>query len=332
MAQVDISVIILTYNSDYGKTISTINSILNQKNCSLEIIVADDGSKENNFSCLDSYFSSCDFHNYQLIGDGINRGTVSNLYKAVQKSNGDCIKPISPGDYLFDETTLFNMMTVLKSNESAACFGKAIYYMVQHNAFLFTPYSHNPYFIKPYIQQNIKKIRANYLVFRDPILGASLMYDKKALVNELSIINNHVRYCEDSVLNLMVAKSNSIVFLNKNVIFYESNTGISSKKKSKWTKFIYNDNHFVFDYLTQNNLLTISEFKKSFSNNRLIRFFLTVRFCFFKFLCRKIDRRHKIVKKMPIVLVNQIEYISAFSNTKNDFLKNRGKMIEIQID
>ena len=46
---IDMSVIVVTYNSEWEKIKITLNSILRQKNISLQIIVADDGS-ENIFS------------------------------------------------------------------------------------------------------------------------------------------------------------------------------------------------------------------------------------------------------------------------------------------
>lgn len=309
MKNIDVSVIILTYNSDFDKTIKTINSVLNQKNCSFEILIADDGSVCNNFETIKKYLENVSYDDFKLLGDGTNRGTVTNLYNALSSANGKFIKPISPGDYLFSENTLSEMMNFQKRNVAQACFGKAIFYSVKNGNYYYSPFRKHPYFLKPYIKQDKKEIRDNYLVVRDPILGAALLYDKECLQKSLEIFNGKVKYCEDSALNLMAAEGKKIVYLPEQVIFYEANTGISAKKNDKWSKAIYEDNRVVFSYLLQNGLISNKEYYKSFPINKIQKIALFLEFSFSKFLKRKMDRRHKIIVKLPNNLINGIKSI-----------------------
>ena len=41
----DVSVCVITYRSDYNKLLTTLASVLHQKNCVFEIIIADDGTE-----------------------------------------------------------------------------------------------------------------------------------------------------------------------------------------------------------------------------------------------------------------------------------------------
>lgn len=308
MNKFNVTVIILTYNSDYEKTIKTVTSVLNQENCTFEIIISDDGSAFNNFENITVYFEKCLFKNYTLLGDGINRGTVSNLYNALKHASGKYIKPISPGDYLYSNTTLYDMMSFMVSQNARACFGKAVFYLNKNENYSVMPYTRHPYFIKPYIKQNK---RNNYFIAYDPILGAAVLYEKENLEVSLKRFNGNVKYCEDySVLNLMTAENKRIVYLTKPVVFYESNTGISTSRNDKWTKAILKDNEYVFSYLLNEGLITKKEYYEFCPANMKQKITFIFHLGVFNFLKRKIDIRRKVIKKMPNILLRQMKNIT----------------------
>ena len=272
----DYSVIILTYNSDFSKTKKTINSILKQTNVSYEIIIADDGSRCTNFEEIENYFHEIHFTNYKLLTASKNRGTVINLYNAVQQAEGQYVKDISPGDFLFDSNVLNKILKLSKNENAPVCFGRALHYLKNENSYE-TIDRKNPYFIKPYIQKSSKQIRHNYLVSRDPLLGAALIFDTMKLLNYLQLIIGKAIYCEDSVLNLFAAKGEKISFYDDYFIFYETNVGISSvSNMSKWGKLIYEDNKKVFSYLLSEHDISYLEYLKSFSSYRKIRIILSI--------------------------------------------------------
>ena len=308
----DVSVVVLTYNSDYQKTIKTINSVLNQKNCSFEILIADDGSKNNNFKELENYLKSVNFSDYKLIGDGINRGTYSNLFNALKLAKGKYIKPISPGDYLYNDETLSSLYLYSIKNNAKVSFGDAVYYYQDENL-KYYPNRHHPYFLRPYIKQNSKKIRNNYLISRDAILGAALFYEYDSLLEILNILNGKVKYCEDSTINIMAAKNMTISYLNKSVIFYESDSGISANKKGKWYNLIKEDNRIVFQYLLENKLISKAEFYKSFPKNIVQKIILTILLDFFNAFRKKITFFDTKTKKMPADLSEKIYKITELS-------------------
>jgi len=97
------SVLVLQYNASVIEVQKTIQSILRQQNIEFEIVVADDGSKENHFTQLEDYFKARGFSHYTLVNNPHNGGTVKNILSGVKMCNGKYVKCISPGDYLYDE-------------------------------------------------------------------------------------------------------------------------------------------------------------------------------------------------------------------------------------
>ena len=68
----DISVIVVTYNQDVNKTLTTIHSILIQKDVTIQLIVADDGSDCDNFTYIKKYLESKKVEGYVLLNNNDN--------------------------------------------------------------------------------------------------------------------------------------------------------------------------------------------------------------------------------------------------------------------
>lgn len=95
-----VSVIVGAYRPDLHKMLLTLRSILLQKKCSYEIILTDDGSKENYFAEVKDFFARAPFSDYKLLPSEKNQGTVLNVWKALQVAQGEYIRLISPGDFM----------------------------------------------------------------------------------------------------------------------------------------------------------------------------------------------------------------------------------------
>ena len=54
---VEVSVLVLTYNSNLDKLIDTVKSVIDQRGVSLEIVISDDGSKVKHFDELKDFFT-----------------------------------------------------------------------------------------------------------------------------------------------------------------------------------------------------------------------------------------------------------------------------------
>ena len=164
MNEINFSIIVATYNPNYTKLFQTLNSIIVQKKCSFEIIIADDGSKDFDISLIKEWFKEKKFDNYNIIAEHKNLGTVKNFYNGLKKANGEYIKFISPGDMLYDNDVLYKSYVFLKKNNYNIIFGKTVYYRFIDNKELLFINSSNPVDLKPYLTKNIKKSK-NHISF-----------------------------------------------------------------------------------------------------------------------------------------------------------------------
>ena len=111
-----VSVIIATYNSDLKKIKTTLKSVINQKKIKLQIIVCDDGSEDNHFAEIESYFNKNNFNNYELVANKENRGTVINVLSGCEYAEGDYIKSLAPGDGLIYEYVLYEWISSMEND------------------------------------------------------------------------------------------------------------------------------------------------------------------------------------------------------------------------
>ena len=125
----DLTVIVVTYNSSWEKLRRTLNSILYQKKVKIELIIADDGSKNNWFRETTEYIGNS--IKVLLLPSEQNMGTVKNIYRAALKASAPYIKTISPGDYFYSEYTVYKWLKYIVFNNSKVSFGRAVYYSSQ---------------------------------------------------------------------------------------------------------------------------------------------------------------------------------------------------------
>ena len=122
--QVSISVIVPTYNRDLyiGRCIrSLLDQSLNREN--YEIIVVNDGSKDNTATILKSYGDEI-----LLVKNKINKGLSYSLNKGIKKSKGRFIVRVDSDDYVNKEFLKHLQMYLLFNNEvKAVC---CDYYLV----------------------------------------------------------------------------------------------------------------------------------------------------------------------------------------------------------
>ena len=103
---IDVSVVIAIYNSEWEKIRITLLSVLKQKNVSMQIVIADDGSERTYDKEINELMVQYDFKEYLVLNANENHGTVLNIANAMKHVNGRYTKTIAPGDYFFDESVL----------------------------------------------------------------------------------------------------------------------------------------------------------------------------------------------------------------------------------
>ena len=196
MNQYICSVIIAQYNPVWDKVKRTLNSVLNQKECNYEIIIADDGSKYPCFEKTEKYFQERGFQNYQIVRNEVNGGTVKNIISGIRVATGKYVRVIAPGDMLYSDDTLNKIVNFMEERRAKEMFGKMAMFE-QSNAEINIINKQVPFDFRPYLSKNINSIKRHLLILGDNISGASYTWDREYYLECLMRIFDKVVYLED---------------------------------------------------------------------------------------------------------------------------------------
>lgn len=267
------SVLVLTYNSAWDKTRQTIYSILVQKNVDFELVVADDGSEENNYDKIKKYIESFGFTDYFLVENKQNKGTVKNILSGLAFCHGEYIKPISPGDFLYDENILQKTQECIINRNAAVFFERACYYSIKDDSpFVFLDKA-NPHDVRPYLMDDYTKIKRNYLAYSDLILGASAIYKTSVFRAYLSKVSDYIKYAEDNTIIYMLAHGERVEFLSEIQygVWYEYMSGISMGNNSAWQERVSNDRRNVISLLYKEQVIPFWQYILNITPNWFLR-------------------------------------------------------------
>ena len=250
-----LTVAVISYNPVWEKLRNTLKSIVWQKDVDFEIVVADDGSENDCFDKVEQFFKEKEITNYKLVKNPVNHGIVKNVLSAVNVAEGKYIKLISPGDFLYDEDTLKDFAEFADKNPAAFYFGNMFYYSVSEDGSVnIHTDKKNPHDLRPWKNQDMKKIRKNYLVNRDYICGAASMYNTQKLSAYLTEISSFVTFAEDCSMIYMIANKENAYYTNaRGRVWYEYGSGISTQKSDAWNERIGKDNKNLFLHLLEKN-------------------------------------------------------------------------------
>lgn len=237
-----VSVVVLTYNPQKDKLIRTLESILQQRDIDFQIVLADDGSKEKYYDVAKKLFEKYEFLNYKLVQNVVNKGTVKNCLSAVEVCNGEYIKLISPGDYFCNTDDLKNWVEFLTEKKAEWSFCDAFYYRFncEGEAEILEVEAH-PQNVKPYLKNNFKQCRWNYVILDDICLGAATICKNHIIREYLELISGKVFYAEDNIYRLMMAEGLKGIYYPKALIMYEIGDGVSTSQNDIWNKKLKRD-------------------------------------------------------------------------------------------
>lgn len=268
MGDVEVTIIVACYNPNWEKLKKTIVSLVKQKDLTTQIIVSDDGSKENHFEQLCQLFYLYNYKNFILLDAHENQGTCLNIKKGIDKSCGEFIKIITPGDYLFSDSCLSEWYNFNKKNNIRVSFGDAVYYSetdkgeVKFLSCLAAPQFVELYNLERYSQ---KKVLLDYIFLNDAVIGANFLVESDTLRRYINSIAGKIKYAEDMVFRMMLCDGIEIIHFPYEAIWYEYGTGISTSGSLKWKQIIYNEKQ-VSNKLIINSLVK----KKSLNSKRLV--------------------------------------------------------------
>lgn len=245
-----VSVCVTTYQPDYEKLGLTLSSVLRQKGCSFEIIIADDGTENFLQEEIEKYFTQWNFTAYKIVRAPKNYGTVHNILAACLVARGKYIKDISPGDYLYADTTLKEFAAFMQEGQYGAAFARACYYKKEASIYRILDYM-NPRDLTPYEARDFVAAKRAQLLFQDYPCGAAFMARREILTKYTRLLLDFVTYTEDRAYTMMLADDVPLAFWNHNLIWYEYANGISTNKESYWQEKIIQDNQNFFALLAK---------------------------------------------------------------------------------
>lgn len=286
-----LSIIILMYNSKWEKLKATVMSVILQKNKSYEIIFADDGSKDNHKERLISLMAENKIENYKFAILQTNGGTVRNVCNALKYSSGGYVKLLSPGDFLYDEDTLDELLKFAEKSQADAIFGDAIYYSNDDGKISKVDEINSPANVTIYDSAARYNVRfVDCLLGNDCILGASVLVRSDIIKSYIESMVSKVKYAEDTMIRLMLFDHKDIVHFKHPIIWYEYGSGISTSKSEKWSRII------KADYDAADELIRLEHAPSGKIEKRYLRYLTN---------CGKYGKLRKILKcaMFPSVLL-----------------------------
>ena len=238
-SHIQVSIIICTFNPNLKKLLTSVKSAVTQKGISFEIIVTDDGSRIDYFDEIKAYFAKIQFADYRLIKNCNNLGTVKNVLNALIAARGEYVFLNSPGDYIFDSTAIFDFYKFAKNKNADICFGDYIPYYFEEDEIEISDFS-RPRKVDVY-RYRMNDYKALFFT-GDDIVGASYFRSKKFALESMEYIVKYSKYVEDGTSTAFgLANNIPIYYLNRNIVWYEYGTGISTNQNNKWAEIIRRD-------------------------------------------------------------------------------------------
>lgn len=286
MDDITIAILLVTYKPDWIKFRRTLHSITIQKDVSFSLVIADDGSENDFFELAEDYLKASSFTDYRFIKNKDNEGTVKNILSGLKTISATYVKPISPGDFFYDEYTLSKLVTFLEANPCSACFGDVYSYI--DGDFDSIRHLKQPFIVKPYTKHCIKNQKHFFFCHHDFINGVSLVYKTDRFVYWLSELSRIIKYTEDTTtIACMLSHDEVVKYMPLNdsgFVWYEIRVGISTSGNDEWVRIIDTEIKSVFynkNYVSKNDLLV------NYQKNKFVKIMVKLFFDTFYTVRRK---------------------------------------------
>ena len=237
-----VSIIVLTYNPDPAKLRATLSAAVAQQGVEVEIIISDDGSAQKDFGFLPAFFAAHHFCNWQLVENPENRGTVHNCFAGVSAASGEFVFLTSPGDVLFCNTTIQQFYTFAKAQNAQLCFGNAVRYCTENGNVRRTNNYTIPAAPDVYGKGTSLKSQKTAFFGDNFIIGACYFRSRDFAAAYFKKLLDVCKFMEDTPSTMLaLADGIPICYYDRNIVFYEDGTGVSTGAKEKWRKILHAD-------------------------------------------------------------------------------------------
>ena len=235
------SILVVTYNPIWEKLRLTLDAIINQTFTDYELLIVDDGSKNNLENEISLYMQKSCVKNFVHIKNSVNQGTVKNIISGLERCKGKYVKSFGPGDYFANNNSLETIFSYMEKNSLDACWGLVKSYINTPEGERQFVYRAHPLDIDAYRKYNVDRIRENLIYYSDSAHGASMVFTTQKWLKYLKMIEGYVRYAEDLSQILMAIEEEPIHLLDEEIICYEVGEGISTAKNSAFMKLLETD-------------------------------------------------------------------------------------------
>lgn len=247
-----VSVLLLTYNSDPVQVRRTLTAIAGQKEVTLEVIISDDGSAKKDFSFLPGFMEQIGLHQWKLLEHPNNRGTVYSCLSAAEAATGEYAFTTSPGDFLFDEYVLRDFYRFAHDQNCTICFGNAVYYSVEAGKPALSRRFGKPLRPRHYAPNTPASQGKTAFFSGDWVVGACYFRRLPQMRESLRAITGKVVYTEDTPTTMfLMAQGHRLCYFDRNMVWYEHGTGISTSGSSKWDRLVREDIHSGYRLLKE---------------------------------------------------------------------------------
>lgn len=290
-----VSVIVITYNSA-ATVIETLDSIKNQDYPNVELIVADDCSKDDTTDVVKKWLddNGSRFVRVELVTSSNNTGVSGNLNRGLERCQGKWVKIIAGDDLLLQNCISDNVLCANMKNGVCAIFSRAQFF---GDADVCKRYEHFGYGF--YGLNN----RERYLLILtyNTILAPTEFLSREYLTS-VGGYDEEIPFIEDWPFWIRMFRDNcKIAFINKETVKYRMGASLSlgngggERFKDSHRKVL----EYAYGLQMQENpvyrlyafLLKKQREKKSLLNSLLIR--MNFYHYYYLFLQRKMDRASK---------------------------------------
>ena len=230
-----VSVVVLTYNSE-NFIEQTLDSILKQTYKNIEVIIADDCSRDNTVITAEKFFEGNDFNNFKIVKTEQNSGIPSNCNNGIRNSAGKFIKIIAGDDILLNECILDNIK-FCKKNNSKVQFSKVINFVEDNGKIMEikSPYKYD----KNNNKYDVKRQLYN-MIFRNYIPAPTMFFNRE-IFNKHGLFNTKYKFFEDYPMWIkLLCNGEKIYFLDKDTILYRQH----SNSLSNSSEYLINERMF----------------------------------------------------------------------------------------
>ena len=201
-----ISVVIPMYNAS-GTIVRVLDSVKNQTlKCNYEILVVNDGSKDNSQSVVEKYISENDSLNVILINQ-VNGGVSKARNKGLNLAQGDYIAFLDADDY-WHENKIEKQMIFLKKGFNFIC-------GLRNNERITFPYK---------IENGYAHISLNKLLIKVVGQTSTAIFDKSVIQNS-GLFDESQRYSEDANFWMKISKNNKMIILDEILVLTDNDYG-----------------------------------------------------------------------------------------------------------